>query len=257
MFLLIWICLFFVDYKFLHLRLRLEKKLDAKILVSLIGIQLKMKLSFLTFLEEEDIEVKFKRDTSYHILIGLSFLCIWLIQFSGENLVIGASIFLIIIWMPYMRIQEAYKKLRYEMLSSMNTILLEFALNLNAGMVVLNALDVIKEPENKFEMVYFKKVNMIKKGQSLSKVLLPFAQNAYYDYLTRFVRIVIADQKNGSDETFASIKSLMKDLRKERHQDVLKKGEEASTKLLLPMSVALVAIVIALVYPAVLSLTQF
>ncbi|MBN2796015.1 MAG: type II secretion system F family protein [Clostridia bacterium] len=258
MLLLLYVIVFLFNEKYSFLIQIIPRKVKTSHVKIFRNLKVQMALNFISFLLEEPIEEQLKQKITVAYVQSVTFLWIWLIQFSGGNLFFGIMICIFMLLMPYLKLLELEKKLRKEMIESMNDIFLSVALNINAGMVVYNALlDVIESPQNPFESMYLRKMNMIRKGQNLSTVLLPIGQNVYNDYVTRFIRIIISDQKSGGEDTFQSLKRLMDDFRKDRHQQLLKKGEEASTKLLMPMSIALIGIVIALVYPAVISLMQF
>lgn len=229
-----------------------------------VGIRLPLKLQnrldldFLNLLYDDNREEHFECRVVSHMIYALAFVASWILHvgWSSMSFVVVTASFIGI--MPYLKLTEQAKVERKQMSLALSAILVRFALNINAGVVVTNALNnSLMEHGSSFESMLAFRLAQVSKGLSLELALMPVAQKSYDDYVTRFVRIVISDHRNGSKETYAAIKVLMSDVRKHRRSLLLKQSEEASTRLLLPMAIALVGIVVALTFPAIVSLFRF
>lgn len=158
-------------------------------------------------------------------------------------------------FLPDLKLNEINKQLELEVLKHMPMVMMSLMLLLKAGMPTRRALDQLN-----FKDIFslkLKEINeMVKSGQSLSKAFSNFQSTCQMHDVTRFCRILIQDEKNGSHETVKLLDKLRDDLYQQKRNAYLKRGEELSTKLLFPMMIALFGVLIAITFPAIMALVS-
>ncbi len=133
----------------------------------------------------------------------------------------------------------------------------KLTLLINAGMTMPGAIEKIVY-DNRKESCFYKELRKtmfdIKSGMSEIKAYEDFAKRCRTTEITKFVSVVLQNLKRGSVE-IVPILRLQSEVCWESRKNVAKKlGEEASTKLLLPMMIIFVAILIIVITPAILSM---
>ncbi|MFA6308962.1 MAG: type II secretion system F family protein [Clostridia bacterium] len=133
----------------------------------------------------------------------------------------------------------------------------KLTLLINAGMTMSRAMEKITYENKKESALYTeleKTVFEIKSGMSEIRAYEDFAKRCRTSEVTKFISIVLQNLKKGSFEV-VSILRVQSEACWETRKNVAKKlGEEASTKLLLPMMIIFLAILIIVITPAILSM---
>ncbi len=160
-----------------------------------------------------------------------------------------------IINIPDYKLSESCKEKREIINSNFPKLITKLNLLMGSGMASIPALKKITiNSSNIFEESIKVSIMNIETGESIENAFYELSKKCQNVNVTQFVRIIIQDRKHGSSITIKRLNSICEEVWKIRKVEVLKKGEEASTKLLLPMMVSLVSILIAVIIPAIYQL---
>ncbi len=133
----------------------------------------------------------------------------------------------------------------------------ELTLLIDAGMNVSTAWKKIVSENTKERPLYdeLKVVVMeINAGKSEQEAYESFARRCRMPEVTKFVSVVLQNLRKGSNELTAMLRLQANECWVMRKDVAKKLGEEASTKLLLPIGIMFIAILIITVAPAILQL---
>lgn len=179
---------------------------------------------------------------------------VWnIVLFDEGSIVYGLICCLGLFLYPDMKLKEKDNGYQREMYEQFSSFIMSTKLLIQAGMPSTKAVER-SCPEGTLGRVIKVSIRMIKQGESVSQTYLKLSNQIQMDIMTRFCRIMIQDERHGSKETLILLDQLLDDVRKQRKTQLLKKAEEASTKLLLPMMMALLGVLIAVTVPAVAQL---
>jgi len=213
-------------------------------LISRYSINLKRQGLFI-----EDAELVFIRKKFISFILGVIVLIISLLFLKGLVILYGLACSIGCVFYQDMKLKEWNKTLVLEIHKDMPVMIMSVKLLITAGMPMIKAIDVSTRKGILSDCVG--RINQrVINGAGLVKSYIYLSNQVQMTSMTRFCRIVAQDEKHGSKETVVLLDKLLDDLWKQRKSVYLKKGEEASTKLLLPMMMALVSILIAMMVPA-------
>ena len=198
------------------------------------------------------------------IVMLVLFTTIFLLVAGGVREITAEIIFLIIL-APTISVyglnadlDKQVKKRRRQLSIEFCEFLSVLILLINAGMNVYNGWERIALDKNKTGLFYDEVRNTyheIISGKSEVEAYEDFAQRCKIPEITKFITIIIQNIKKGNEEMTIALRqqvsegwSLRKNLAK-----VL--GEEASTKLLLPMMLMFAGILLIVITPAILALS--
>lgn len=130
--------------------------------------------------------------------------------------------------------------------------LTKLVLLIDAGLTFENAWGKIVNDDTSNSPLYkeMKKViNNINAGVPREVALRNMARNCRVNSITKFVAIVLQNINKGSNDMTIMLTNLSNECWRERKSLAKKKGEEASSKLLFPMIIILVAIFLVVLVP--------
>jgi len=205
-------------------------------------------------LEDGDFEKSYcyQKVTMIGISLTILFYLFWLLSFSAYIYVTMLCVFIIVL--PELKLKEEVKRIENTMMSELPDALMSIKLLIGAGMTVEKSLNMLSIYDGLFYGLVKEAVVSIKVGQPISKVLMILSSKCQMPSVTRLCRVLITDEKNGNLKTQGLLEELCDDMWKQKRALYLKRGEEASTKLLIPMMIALFGVIIAVTIPAVIQL---
>lgn len=133
----------------------------------------------------------------------------------------------------------------------------KLTLLVNAGMTVSRAWEKTVSDTCRLTPLYIElgaAVQDIRSGIPEHKAFEEFAQRCHVPVITRFVSVVLQNMRKGNDELVPVLRLFANECWELRKSAAKKFGEEASTKLLLPMMLMFAAILLIVGMPAVLAL---
>lgn len=136
----------------------------------------------------------------------------------------------------------------------------KLTLLINAGLTVEGALTRIVEGNKTDSVLYYemKKTLLDIKGQKgLEEALKGLSRRAKVKEVTKFSSILVQSMLRGSSDIVVVLNKLSFECWESRKNMAKQKGEEASTKLLFPMMLMLVAVFLLVMTPAVLQISGF
>ncbi|MBI9014837.1 MAG: hypothetical protein JEZ08_21590 [Clostridiales bacterium] len=194
----------------------------------------------------------YQKITSFGIAFTLFIDLIWFLEL--ESLIYLICICIFIVWIPDLKLKDDVKKIEREIISDLPDVIMSVKLLIGAGMTIDKALMQLEKHEGLMYELIRGVVCEFQIGQSASKVLINLSNKCQMQSVTRFSRILMTDERNGSRKTLVLLSQLCDDLWKQKKTLFLKRGEEASTKLLIPMMISLFGVIVAVTIPAVIQL---
>ena len=135
----------------------------------------------------------------------------------------------------------------------------KLTLLVNAGMTISKAWEKIIN-ENKREHILYDEMRYalmeIKAGKAEAVAYEEFARRCRVKEVTKFVSVIVMNLKRGGAEVVPVLKAQGDDHWEMRKNAAKQLGEEASTKILIPMMIMFMGVVLIVATPAVLSMTS-
>ncbi len=154
-------------------------------------------------------------------------------------------------------LMERVKKRRQSIQLDFPDFVNKLTLLINAGMTISRAWEKAVVDTQKQTPLYVElgaAIAEIKSGVPEYKAFEEFAQRCRIPLITRFVSVVLQNMRKGNDELVPVLRLFASECWELRKATAKKFGEEASTKLLFPMMLMLLAILLIVGMPAVLAL---
>lgn len=215
------------------------------------NIKKKINIGTLGQVYEEEI-IHYLESSLYHYMLGLTILTSWCVHVGFRDLYFIVFISILISLKPYLTVKNKYRVNVQILDRRLPLILSQMILLIGAGMTTVKALEkVTQNKEDILTIQLYKVTQEVRLGGSFERRIMVFMSQCQHVYMTRFGRILLSHEKNGTDASRRLLQELVEDLWKCRRSNALKKGEEASTQLLLPMSIALIGTVIMITVPAI------
>ncbi len=207
-----------------------------------------------------DVKVRLK----LHWASRVSFLVIWMLFAAifmmgadtlQDGLTISTILLGVMIMLPDLDINNKLKAKRLKMQLEFPEFLNKLTLLVNAGMTLSKAWSKIVEENKKvsplyreLEVVYFE----VRAGKSEMTAYEDFAKRCRMPEVTKFVTVVLQNLRKGSGELTNALSQLSEECWKMRTEAAKRIGEEANTKLLLPMMLMLAGIMIIIITPVLI-----
>lgn len=152
---------------------------------------------------------------------------------------------------------EKVKKRRFTIQLDFPDFVNKLTLLVNAGMTVTKAWEKIASDSAKCTPLYqelYSAVLQIKSGVPEHKAYEEFSKKCHVAVITRFVSVILQNIRKGNAELVPILRVFANECWELRKSAARRLGEEASTKLLLPMTLMFIAILLIVGMPAVLAL---
>ncbi len=171
------------------------------------------------------------------------------------------AIFSLVWLLEDVRLKSRVKKRRLEMQLEFPNFINKLTLLLNAGMTMSKAWEKLaydktssENCESAFYMEVSSTVADIKAGMYENEAYSLFAKRIRTPEISRLMSTILQNTKRGGNDLVLSLRLQAHDSWEMRKNAVRRLGEEAATKLLLPMMLMFFAILIIVVTPAFLSM---
>ena len=149
------------------------------------------------------------------------------------------------------------KKRRLEIMLDFPDFLVQLALLVNAGMNVAKAWEKVSDGTDKRRALGHElelAAQEIRSGKSEPKAYEDFAKRCRMPEVTRVVSVLLQNVRKGNAELVSILRVHANECWEMRKNAAKKLGEEASSKMLLPMAIMLVSILMIVAAPAMLAL---
>ncbi|MCR4962137.1 MAG: type II secretion system F family protein [Lachnospiraceae bacterium] len=152
------------------------------------------------------------------------------------------------------------KKRREKLIDEYPTVIMKMVMYLSSGMTIRNVWIRIYEDSlsgDKKSPIYDEMgitVNELKTGVSEAAAYKDFSKRTAVPAITRFTTLLTQNLKTGSTNLSKLLSGEAEDAFEERKRRARVKGEEAGTKLLLPMTLLMLVVMVIIMIPAFLSM---
>lgn len=193
------------------------------------------------------------------LLLAFLFLPLWGMLIGADTifLLIAIALPVLIFILPDKEIKEKAEKRKLSIRIDFPDFLNKLILLVNTGMTISRAWEKTVEGSKKTTPLYNEltiTVADIKAGKPEHVAYEDFAKRCRIAEITKFVSFVVQNLRKGSDDIVSQLRLLSGECWESRKTAAKRLGEEAATKLLLPMMIMFVAILIIVAMPAVLAL---
>lgn len=156
-------------------------------------------------------------------------------------------------------LKESIEKRRRSIQMEFPEFVNKLTLLVNAGMTISKAWEKIIN-ENKKEHILYDEMRYalmeIKSGKPEAVAYEEFARRCRVKEVTKFVSVIVMNLKRGGSEVVPVLKAQGDECWEMRKNAARQMGEEASTKILIPLMIMFLGIVLIVSTPAVLSMTS-
>ncbi|HCC07670.1 MAG TPA: hypothetical protein DEP72_05875 [Clostridiales bacterium] len=172
-------------------------------------------------------------------------------------LIIGVLGIFYLSYRNYAQLDEKIIKRKQEIEIEFCEFLNKFTLLIEAGLNIRRAMNKIVEQNTNEGYLYIelhRLNNDINTGVYEVDAYNEFAKRCNSKYINKFVSNLTQNIKRGNDGLKDSLRDILKESFENRKNMAKRKGEEASTKLIFPLVMVFVAIILLIIYPAVVSI---
>ncbi|HHW48867.1 MAG TPA: type II secretion system F family protein [Clostridiaceae bacterium] len=197
-----------------------------------------------------------------YAFLGL-FISVFLGLFTQHDTLYYIFCILVTAFLAYMPDKELNKRIkdrRKSIQMDFPDFLNRLTLLINAGMTVSKAWEKVVTDSKQKGALYEElavTISDIRAGKSEYKAYEEFAKRCRTPEITRAVAIIIQNLRKGNSELVSVLRVYANECWEMRKNTAKKLGEEASTRMLAPMMLMLVAILIIVAAPAAISLQSF
>ena len=193
------------------------------------------------------------------MLLLIAFLCLNARFIFLEDMITYAiiAVFIFCMILPDMKLNDMIKTrrkcLELSFYNYINKLILLISAGINITSAIINAANT-----NKKNDVFFIEISKlhtdISNNYSISAAFESFVRRCNIPSITTFSSVLVQNIKKGNDELIPILKMQAISCRENRKSMARKLGEEAKAKLIFPSTLIFLAIVIMIIYPA---LVQF
>ncbi|WP_204403460.1 type II secretion system F family protein [Alkaliphilus hydrothermalis] len=207
----------------------------------------------------EYIEVHWANQVTLTLLVVLlfAFFAVILEEISTEFIFFSILAIVGVIFALNNEVQQQFKKRQLEIKLDFTVFLSRLILLMNAGLNVSKAWERIVAEQVRDRPLYKElrvTIHEIRNGKSEEEAYEDFANRCRNPEIFKFVSLIIQNLKKGNEETISMLRLLTTECWESRKNTAKVLGEEASTKLLIPMMIMFAAILLIVMTPAVLAL---
>lgn len=188
--------------------------------------------------------------------------CIMVCQGSADGLGLTVIAITALIAVPFLidsSLEENIKKRRLSIQIEFPEFVNKLTLLVNAGMTISKAWEKIIN-ENKKDHILYNEMRYalaeIQAGRTEGSAYEEFARRCHVKEVTKFVSVVVMNLKRGGSEVVPVLKEQGHECWEMRKNAAKEMGEQAGTKILIPMMIMFLGIVLIVATPAVLSMTS-
>ncbi len=205
------------------------------------------------------LRVHYACKTMYMItaLLAVTFMGILMDKPDTTYAIFAAAVLLAVFYAPDRELDERIKKRNFYIQYDFPDFLNKLVLLINAGMTVPRAWEKIVRDRKSMTPLY-QELNItyleIRNGKPEMTAYEDFARRCRVKEITKFITTVIQNLRKGNGELVPILKLQSNECWQLRKSMARKLGEEASTKLVLPLMIMFIGILVIVILPAVLQL---
>lgn len=188
--------------------------------------------------------------------------CILVCQGSMDGLGLTAGAVGAFVCVPFLvdaSLEEDIKKRRLSIQMEFPEFVNKLTLLVNAGMIISKAWEKIIN-ENRREHLLYEEMGYalaeIRAGKPEGRAYEEFARRCHVKEVTKFVSVIVMNLRRGGAEVVPVLREQGRECWEMRKNAAKELGEQAGTKILIPMMIMFLGIVLIVATPAVLSMTS-
>jgi tight adherence protein C len=181
-------------------------------------------------------------------------------KFSAAMTALGPLALILVFFLLDSNLNKDFEKRSLNIKYDFPEFLSKLTLLINAGLTVEGAFTRIVEGNKEDTVLYYemKKTLLDLKGQrGMEEALKGLSRRTKVKEITKFASIVTQSMVRGSSDIVIVLNKLSFECWESRKNVAKQKGEEASTKLLFPMMLMLIAVFLLIMTPAALQIANF
>lgn len=163
-------------------------------------------------------------------------------------------------YLPDIELKDKIKKRKLMIQIDFPDFLNKLTLLINAGMTVSKAWEKVSH-DNKGDRPLYEELRMtlsdMAAGMSEQRAYEDFAKRCRVPEITRAISVILQNLRKGNAELVSVLRLQASECWEMRKNTAKRLGEEASTKMLLPLMLMFLAILIIVTAPAILALRSF
>lgn len=171
--------------------------------------------------------------------------------------IFATAVLLLLFYIPDRELDEKIKKRYFSIQYDFPDFLNKLVLLINAGMTVTRAWEKIVRDRKNMTPLY-EELNTtyieITNGKPETIAYEDFARRCRVKEITKFITAIIQNMRKGNNELVVLLKLQSNECWQLRKNMARRLGEEASTKLVLPLMIMFVGILIIVILPAIMQL---
>jgi tight adherence protein C len=205
------------------------------------------------------LKLHYTRKISYIItaLLAVTLLGVLMDKPDASYVIFSSAVLLIVFYVADRELDERIKKRNFYIQYDFPDFLNKLVLLINAGMTVPKAWEKIVSDRKNMTPLY-EELNItyleIKNGKPEMAAYEDFARRCRVKEITKFIAVVIQNLRKGNGEMVPLLKLQSNECWELRKSMAKRLGEEASTKLVLPLMIMFIGILVIVILPAVLQL---
>ncbi len=176
---------------------------------------------------------------------------------DASYVIFASVVLMIVFYAADKELDEKIKKRNFHIQYDFPDFLNKLVLLINAGMTVSRAWEKIVSDRKNMTPLY-EELNTtfleIKNGKPEMEAYEDFARRCRVKEITKFITLIIQNLRKGSGDLVPLLKLQSNECWELRKNMARRLGEEASTKLVLPLMIMFVGILVIVILPAVLQL---
>ena len=208
---------------------------------------------------KDRLKLQHVRKTMYMInaILAVTLLGVFMDKLDASYVIFASVVLLIAFYITDRELDERIKKRNFYIQYDFPDFLNKLVLLINAGMTVPRAWEKIVSDRKNMTPLY-NELNItyleIKNGKAEMAAYEDFARRCRVKEITKFMTLIIQNLRKGNGELVPLLKLQSNECWQLRKNMAKRLGEEASTKLVLPLMIMFVGILVLVILPAVLQL---
>ncbi len=194
---------------------------------------------------------------NFLLSILLSILFIMLSGPSKGSVFISFILVVLLSALPFTNLKRMYEVNETELEMGLENLVNELAILVSTGMSLDASIKIYRRDRTNYYVMdkFYKEMeDAEKKGLNINSAILGFGKIYNNRHLNKLNVIISQSKKKGNGKQAESLKSLAIDIMIERRNKVKKKAETISTKMLMPLMVAMIGIIIMIMVPIFMQL---
>ncbi|MGE5630281.1 MAG: type II secretion system F family protein [Caulobacteraceae bacterium] len=190
-------------------------------------------------------------------LVLLTLLGVPMYKVDASFIIFAATVLFLIFFLTDRELDEKVKKRNFMLQYDFPEFLNKLVLLINAGMTLPRAWEKIVLDRKSLTPLYEELGTVymeIQNGKPEVAAYEDFARRCRVKEINKFITVVIQNQKKGNSELVPILKMQSNECWQTRKNMARRLGEEASTKLVIPLMIMFVGILLIVILPAVLQL---